>query len=72
MGHPGAKFFPQPLTGGAKKEKRTKKERKAEGLWKLPPLWKKAKRCAAFSRSGLDKTERTNVLGFIHNFTQAR
>ena len=31
----------------------------------------KSKRCAAFSHSGLDKTERKDVLGFIHNFTQA-
>ena len=38
----------------------------------MSQLWKKAKRCAAFSHSCLDKTERTNVLGFIHNFTQAR
>src|SRR5438093_269718 len=37
IGHLGAKCFPQPVTGGTKKEKRTKKERKG-GLLKLPQL----------------------------------
>jgi hypothetical protein len=32
-------------------------------LWKLPQLWKKAKRGAAFSHSCLDKPSPQNVLG---------
>src|SRR5439155_17114486 len=49
-------------TGGSGADKERKSSKKKEtfgrgGLWKLPQLWKKAKRYAAFSHSCLDKTE---------------
>jgi hypothetical protein len=62
-----SEIFPQ-LSLGARRKKKDSKREKRGGLWKLPQLWKKARRCAAFSHSCLDKTERKNVLGFIHNF----
>jgi hypothetical protein len=38
LGHPGAKFLCGKPRGSTKKEKRGKKERSEEGLWKLTPL----------------------------------
>src|SRR5712692_8702105 len=49
---PVAKFFLRKIPDS---QKQTKTLIGREGLLKLPQLWKKAKRCAAFSHSCLDK-----------------
>jgi len=58
--------------GCRRKERKKNQKRKKSGRpVEIGATMEKSKRCAAFSHSGLDKTERKDVLGFIHNFTQA-
>jgi hypothetical protein len=59
-----------------KKEKRSKKERKGEGLWKLPQLWKSIK--VAFGSNLLDdfhsylKKPTPKTLRLLSQLPQAR
>jgi len=68
MGDPGAEFSFRRFRILKKKQKTPIG---AEGLLKLPQLWKKAKRCAAFSHSCLDKPSQQTCSAYPQ-FQQAR
>src|SRR5262245_35852185 len=64
-GHVETTFFPTIAHWRQKERKKNDKKRKKAGLWKLTPLWKKAKRYAAFSHSGLDKNRAEKRTRFL-------
>jgi len=60
---------PEPQEGLSNERKKKQKRKKMRRPVEIVAAMEKTK---TLSDSCLDKIERTNALGFIHNFTQAR